>query len=322
MTVTHDHRHSAGGHAGHNHGVIDGADRCWLMIALALIAVFMVGEVVVGVLVHSLALISDAAHMLTDAASIVLALIAMRLAAQPPSGSYTYGLKRAEILSAQANGLTLLALSAWLTYEAIRRLLDPPAVTASPVLVTALIGVTVNLAAARSISKANRSSMNVEGAFQHILTDLAGFIATAIAGAVMLATGFTRADAIASLIVVVLMVEAGINLVGESGKIFLEAAPPGIVPDTLGATLAAQPNVVEIHDLHIWQIASDHPALSAHVLVAPGQDCHAVRADMQALLARDYAITHTTLQVDHAPAETLTITRNGQDRDPTHCTNP
>jgi cobalt-zinc-cadmium efflux system protein len=291
-----------------------------LSIALALIVVFMAGEVVVGVVAQSLALLSDAAHMLTDAGSIVLAIIAIRLAARPPRGGYTYGLKRVEILSAQANGLTLLLLAAWLAYEAIRRLIYPPPVAGALVLVTALVGVVVNIAATWCLSKANRSSLNVEGAFQHLLTDLYGFIATAIAGAIVLSTGFARADAIAALIVVALMVRAGVGLVHQSGRIFLEAAPAGIDTRALGGRLAAHPDVVEVHDLHVWQITSGQPALSAHVLVAPGRDCHAVRTDLQTLLAHDYAITHVTLQLDHPPPDLFTITRTHDADERSHCT--
>jgi cobalt-zinc-cadmium efflux system protein len=291
-----------------------------LSIALALIVVFMAGEVVVGVVAQSLALLSDAAHMLTDAGSIVLAIIAIRLAARPPRGGYTYGLKRVEILSAQANGLTLLLLAAWLAYEAIRRLIYPPPVAGALVLVTALVGVVVNIAATWCLSKANRSSLNVEGAFQHLLTDLYGFIATAIAGAIVLSTGFARADAIAALIVVALMVRAGVGLVHQSGRIFLEAAPAGIDTRALGGRLAAHPDVVEVHDLHVWQITSGQPALSAHVLVAPGRDCHAVRTDLQTLLAHDYAITHVTQQLDHPPPDLFTITRTHDADERSHCT--
>jgi cobalt-zinc-cadmium efflux system protein len=247
------------------------ADRRWLLTGLALILAFMAVEVAVGFLAHSLALISDAAHMLTDAGSILLALFAMRLAARPARGGYTFGLKRAEILSAQANGITLLVLSAVLAFESIRRLVDPPEVAGGPVLVTALVGIAVNIAAAWSISKANRTSLNVEGAFQHILTDLYGFIATAIAGAVVLATGYGRADA--------------------------------IDPDLVGDKMAAVEQVVEVHDLHIWEITSGQPALSAHVLVVPGGDCHQVRRVLHQRLSSEYGISHATLQVDHLGEE-------------------
>jgi len=298
--MAHDHDHE---HGGHHHGVSAGADRKWLTLALGLIIAFMAGEVVVGLLARSLALLSDAAHMLTDAGAIVLALVAMRLAARPPKGGYTFGLKRAEILSAQANGLTMLILAAVLAIEAVRRLLHPPAVTGGLVLVTALAGIVVNLAAAWAMSRANRSSLNVEGAFQHILNDLFAFIATAIAGLVMVTTGFTRADPIATLVVVALMVRAGVSLVRESGRIFLEAAPSGVDPPALGTRLAGLTGVVEVHDLHVWQITSGQPALSAHVLVTEGGDCHAVRATIEAMLRTDYRITHSTLQVDHADTD-------------------
>jgi cobalt-zinc-cadmium efflux system protein len=285
---------------GHSHGISANADSRWLAGALALIVVYMAAEVIIGLLAHSLALISDAAHMLTDAASIVLALVAMRLAARPPRGGYTYGFNRTEILSAQANGLTLLLLSVWLAYEAIRRLVSPPGVTGGLVLGTALAGIVINVGAAWMISKANRTSLNVEGAFQHILNDLYAFIATAVAGLIILMTGFARADAIASLIVVALMLKAGAGLVRESGRIFLEAAPAGLSPDRIGQAMAARPHVSEVHDLHIWQITSGMPAASAHIVVEPGEDCHAVRADLETLLATEHQITHATLQVDHA----------------------
>lgn len=294
-----EHAHSHGHSHGHTHGVSPDADRRWLRAALILLTAYMAVEVVIGVLAQSLALISDAAHMLTDAVSIVLALIAMRLAARPARGGYTYGLKRAEILSAQANGITLLLLSVWLAYEAVQRLISPPAVTGGLVLITALSGIVVNLICTWLLSKANRSSLNVEGAYQHILTDLFGFVATAISGLIVLTTGFERADAIASLVVVALMLRAGTGLVRESGRIFMEAAPAGVDPDSLGDHLVAEDAVVEVHDLHIWQITSGQPALSAHILVAPGGDCHKVRRRLQELLSGEYGITHATLQVDH-----------------------
>jgi cobalt-zinc-cadmium efflux system protein len=304
----------------HAHGPAPGADARWLSAALALILAFMAGEIVAGLAAHSLALISDAAHMLTDAASIALVLITARLAARPPAGGYTYGLKRTEIMSAQANGITLVLLAAWLCYTAIRRLLAPHPVAGGTVLGVALAGVAVNVAATLLIARASGRgrgrnahgahnghggdgpprSLNVAGAFQHILTDLYAFAATAVAGLIIVLTGFVRADAIATLIVVVLMLRAGAGLIKDSGRIFLEAAPAGLDPAAVGAAMAARRNVTEVHDLHIWEITSGLPAASAHVLVAPGEDCHAVRADLEAFLARQYGITHATLQVDHA----------------------
>ncbi|MEU9651716.1 cation diffusion facilitator family transporter [Streptomyces sp. NPDC048110] len=292
------HAHEEEG-AGHTHGVSADADRRWLTAALALIIAFMAAEVAVGLVAGSLALLSDAAHMLTDAASITLALVAMRLAARPARGGYTFGLKRAEILSAQANGLTLVLLAVWLCYEAVRRLISPPPVEGGLVLITALVGIAVNVAASWCISRANRTSLNVEGAFQHILNDLFAFIGTAIAGLIVLTTGFLRADALASLVVVALMLKAGTGLIRASGRVFLEAAPAGIDPDTVGDALATTDQVAEVHDLHIWQITSGQPALSAHVLVTPDGDCHAVRRALEQQVRERWDISHTTLQVDH-----------------------
>lgn len=289
----------------HVHGPVPGADARWLSGALALILAFMAGEVVAGVAAHSLALVSDAAHMLTDAASIALVLVTARLAARPAAGGYTYGLRRTEIMSAQANGITLVLLAAWLGYTAIRHLVTPPAVAGGTVLGVALAGVAVNVAATLLIARAGGGhggprSLNLAGAFAHILTDLYAFAATAVAGVVIVVTGFARADAIATLVVVALMVQAGAGLIRQSGRIFLEAAPAGLDPAAVGAAMAARPHVTEVHDLHIWEITSGLPAASAHVLVAPGEDCHAVRADLEEYLSREYGITHATLQVDHA----------------------
>src|SRR3984893_950764 len=213
---------------GHAHGPAPGAHARWLSGALALILAFMAAEVIAGVAAHSLALISDAAHMLTDAAAIALVLITARLAARPPAGGYTYGLKRTEIMSAQANGITLVLLAAWLGYTAIRHLVTPPAVAGGTVLGVALAGVAVNVAAAAAIEGAGGGhgaprSLNLAGAFRHIVTDLYAFAATAVAGTVILLTGFARADAIATLVVVALMLYAGAGLIRQSGRIYLAA---------------------------------------------------------------------------------------------------
>ena len=298
------------GHGPHRHGPPADADPRWLRAALALIIAFMLAEVVAGAVAHSLALLSDAAHMLTDAASIGLVLITMKLAARPPGGHFTYGLKRTEILSAQANGITLAVLAAWLCYEAVRRLISPAAVTGGVVIAVALAGVAVNVTATVLLNRASGAtprSLNLEGAFRHILTDVFAFAATAAAGLIIVLTGFTRADPIASLLVVALMLRAAAGLIRDSGRVFLEAAPAGLVPAEIGTAMAGRPYVTEVHDLHIWEITSDLPAASAHVLVAPGEDCHAVRADLEALLSHDYGISHTTLQVDHAPLPLLTV---------------
>jgi cobalt-zinc-cadmium efflux system protein len=281
----------------HRHGA--DADARRLAAALALILGFMVVEVVAGIVAGSLALLSDAAHMLTDAAAIALSLVAARLAARPAKGAMTYGLGRAEILSAQANGVTLLVLAAFVAYEGIRRIVSPPDVEAGLVLGVALAGMVVNVAAAWVLARAERRSLNVEGSFQHVLTDLYAFIGTAVAAVVILATGFDRADPIASLAIAALMIRSGYKLVRASGRVFLEAAPEGVDPDAIGRALAGQPGVVEVHDLHVWEVTSGFPALSAHVTVGRDEDCHAARLALATLLRDRFAIDHATLQVDH-----------------------
>jgi cobalt-zinc-cadmium efflux system protein len=307
MTDTHVTGHGAGRGHGHGHGVAAGADRRYLVGALVLIVVFMAAEVVVGVIAQSLALISDAGHMLTDAVAIAFALIAMRIAQRPPQGGFTYGLKRAEIISAQINGITLLLLSVWFVVEGIGRLIDPPRVEAVFVVVTGIAGIAINIAATWLLSRADRSSLNVEGAFQHVLNDLYAFIATTAAGVVILLSGWNRADALAALVIAALMLKAGWGLVRDSGRVFMEAAPTGMNPAEIGRRTAALDDVVEVHDLHIWEVTSGYAALSAHVLVTPGADCHAVRVRAERLFHDDYGIAHTTLQVDHASPELLTI---------------
>jgi cobalt-zinc-cadmium efflux system protein len=294
-------------HQSHSHGLRASADRGRLTRALVLITVFIAAEIVIGLIAHSLALLSDAAHMLVDAAAIALSLTALRLAARPARGSLTFGLKRVEILSAQANGVTLLILAAFITYGAIDRLVAPPTVRAALVLWLALAGVLVNLLAARLLAAANRDSLNLQGSFQHVLTDLYGFIGTALAAGVILTTGFQRADPIASLAIAALMARSAYFLLKASARVFLEAAPEGLDPDAIGRALVAQAGVVEVHDLHVWEVTSGFPALSAHVLVARDEDCHAARREMEAMLHAGFGLDHTTLQVDHAGEELLHI---------------
>jgi cobalt-zinc-cadmium efflux system protein len=284
-------------HHHHDHG--RGADRRALTIALVLIAGFMAVEVAAGIAAGSLALLADAGHMLTDAAALATALVALRLASRRPGGPWTFGLRRAEILAAQANGITLLLASLWIVYSAARRLVDPPEVHGGIVLVVALAGVAVNLVATLVLSRADRTSLNVRGAYLHIVTDLAAFAGTAVAGALVLATGWDRFDPIAGLLVAALMVRASWSLLRESGRIFLEAAPVGIDPDDVARALADDDAVVEVHDLHVWTVTSGFPSLAAHVLVEPNADCHAARRRLERVLEDRFDLHHTTLQVDH-----------------------
>ena len=294
-----------GAHDGHTHGVTPDTDTRRLTVALALIVAFMGGEIVAGILAHSLALLADAGHMLTDAGAIGVSLVALRLAARPAGGNLTYGLKRAEILSAQVNGAALLVLAALVVYEAIHRLVSPPEVRGGTVLIVALAGIAVNVVATLQLARANRENMAIEGSYQHVVTDLYAFIGTAVAGGIILLTGFDRADPIASLFVAALMIRAAYGLLKASGRVLLEIAPEGMSADEIGRALADHPHVASVHDLHVWEIASGFPALSAHVLVHTGDDCHAIRRELEAMLAGRFGIEHTTLQVDHSQRTAL-----------------
>ena len=277
------------------------SDRRRLVAALGMLVAFMVAEVATGLLSGSLALLSDAGHMLTDAGALALALLAMQLAARPPRGGLTYGLRRAEILSGLVNGITLLVLAALIALGAAVRLTNPPAVDGRWMLGVALAGIGVNALVGRLLAHTHRRSLNVRGAHQHIVTDLYAFIATAVAAVVIIAGGWSRADAVAALIVVVLMTVAGIGVIKEALLVLLEAAPAGLDADDVQALLRSHPLVVDVHDFHLWEITSEMPALSAHVLVAPGEDCHAVRRDLERSLHERFDVDHTTLQLDHAP---------------------
>ena len=270
-----------------------------LSIALALIVGLMAGEIAAGIVAGSLALLADAGHMLTDAAALGGALVASRLAARPARGQWTFGLGRAETLAAQGNGITLFVVGVWIVYGAIRRLVTPPVVHGGIVLVVALAGVAVNLVATLVLARGDRESLNMRGAFLHVATDLAAFIGTAVAGALVLATGWYRFDAIAGLVVAVLMLRSSWTLLRESGRIFLEGSPSGVDPAAVARALAAEPEVTSVHDLHVWTVTSGFPALAAHVLVSPDSDCHAVRRRLQHLLEERFDLHHVTLQVDH-----------------------
>jgi cobalt-zinc-cadmium efflux system protein len=299
----------------HAHDRDHTGDRRRLGIALALIVGLMGGEIAAGIVARSLALLADAGHMLTDAAALTAALVAAALAVRPARGVWTFGLGRAEILAAQGNGIALLLVAVWIVYAAVRRLVSPPAVHGGIVLVVALGGIAVNLVATLVLAGADRSRLNIEGAFLHVATDLAAFAGTAIGGALVLVTGWDRFDPVASLLVAALMIRASWSLLRDSGRIFLEAAPAGIDPDAVAATLAADGDVVEVHDLHVWTVTSGFPALAAHVLVSPDTDCHGARRRLEQLLSERFDLRHTTLQVDHVAkrSQVVSIERRGPD---------
>ena len=271
-----------------------------LALALALILGLMAGEVVFGILAGSLALLADAGHMLTDAAALVLALGAATFAGRPARGRWTFGFRRLEILAAHVNGITLLVVGVVIVYTAVRRLIDPPEVRGGIVLALALAGIAVNLVATALLARPSRHSLNVRGAFLHVVTDLAAFAGTAVAGGVILATGWNRADPVASLVVAGLIFWSSWVLLRESTRILLDVAPSE--PREVAEAMLALPEVVEVHDLHVWTVGSGFPSLSAHVLVEAGADCHGLRQELAALLAERFGLSHTTLQVEHAPA--------------------
>ncbi|GAA1958070.1 cation diffusion facilitator family transporter [Nocardioides panacihumi] len=289
-------------HDRHGHGPTYAADRRYLTAALVLLLAFLLAEVVVAVLSGSLALLSDAGHMLADVGAIALALVAARLALRPATGTWTFGMQRVEILSAAVNGVTLLVVSVIVAVEAVRRLVHPPDVAGWPIVLTALAGCLVNVVVAWMLARADRRSLNVEGAYQHVLTDLYGFIGTLVAGVVVIATGWTRADPIASLVVVALMLYAAWGLLRDSGRVLLEAAPADTDVAAMRAHLLEVAHVREVHDLHVWTVTSSLPALSAHVVVDEGcfADGHApqILDEIQRCLAGHFDVEHSTFQLE------------------------
>jgi len=297
--MAHDHAH--------DHGVRADAEVRPLAVALALIVAFMVVEVVVGILADSLALLSDAAHMLIDAAALALSVWAARLARRPAEGRMTFGFRRAEILSAQANAITLLVLGVLIVVEAAHRLTSPPNVDAPPVVLTALAGAAVNLVAIWQVARANRENLNVEGSFRHLVTDFFAFAATVVAGTVIWIAGFDRADPIASLAVAASMLYAALQLLRRTGRVLLEAAPEGMRPEDVAEAITRHSGVSSVHDLHVWEISSGFPSLSAHVLVAREEDCHRIRRELETMLHERFGLDHTTLQVEHTSDRLLGI---------------
>jgi cobalt-zinc-cadmium efflux system protein len=300
---------------GHEHGAHTtsaSADKRLLGTAFGLVVSFMAVEVGVGLGAHSLALLADAGHMLSDAGALAGALWALRLAARPVSARWSYGLKRAEILSAALNGVLLVAAGVVVVVEAIQRLLRPLAVAAPEVLAVALVGIGVNAAATLLLARANRSSLNIEGAFQHVLTDAAGFVATAAAAGAIMATGFRQADVLASLVVVALMAKAAWKLLRASGRILLEGTPENVDLEAVREQLlSASDHVSDVHDLHAWVLTSQLPAISAHVVVEDScfADGHApqILDALQAVLVGHFDVAHSTLQLEvagHAAHET------------------
>ena len=277
-----------------------GGERRALAIALALVAGFAGVEVVAGVAADSIALLADAAHMFSDSLALGLALFAAWLAQRPATPDRSFGWRRAEVLAALANALVLVVLGGWIVWEAVGRLSDPPGVTGGWVLAAGIGGLLVNLAAARVLHGAG-SGLNVRAAMLHVLADLASSAGVVLAGIVVLTTGWEYADPIAGLVIGVLVIASTFRVLRETLGVLLEKAPAGMDTRAVGAAMASTEGVVGVHDLHLWTITSGFPALSAHVLVAAGADCHAIRRELEVLLRNRFELTHTTLQVEHAP---------------------
>jgi cobalt-zinc-cadmium efflux system protein len=278
------------------------ADAQRLRVALALVSTFIVVEIAVGVVARSLALWADAGHLLVDAGALAGALWAMRVATRPATTRWTFGLKRAEILAAAANGVTLLVVGVVLAVEAVQRLIHPAHVRGGAMVVVAAVGVGVNVAAAAVLAKGSVRSMNVRAAYLHVLTDLFGLLATAVAGAVILGTGWNRADPLASLAVVGVVLFAAWRLLRSSGHVLLEGTPEAVDLDEVRRHLEALDEVVAVHDLHAWVVTSDQPAVTAHVVVT--DECLAdgsagrLLDRIQACLSSHFDVAHSTFQIE------------------------
>ena len=297
--MAHPHHDNHGhAHGDHDHG--RGADRRALAIVFALTSAFVVAEVIGGLVTGSLALLADAGHMLSDALSLGIALFAVWLAGRPATPNRSFGYKRAEILAALFNGATLVAISIWIFVEAYRRFFEPPEILGGWMLAVATLGLVVNVAGAMILWRSGGESLNLQGALRHVLADVLGSVGAIAAALVILATGWRYADPIISVLIGLLVLGSSWRLVRDSINILLEGTPPGIDAGEVGRSMAGVPGVSEVHDLHVWTITSGFPALAAHVLVGRDEDCHARRRDLEEVLAREYGIEHTTLQVDHA----------------------
>jgi cobalt-zinc-cadmium efflux system protein len=252
--------------------------------------------------------------MLSDAVSLALALGALSLARRPPTARLSFGFRRAEILAALANGVALVAIAIWIFIEAGGRLQDPPSVAGGTTLVIALIGLGINLAGAGILWRAQGASLNMRAAFAHVIADLLGSVGVIVAAVIIITTGWLYADALVSVLIGLLILASSWRILRETTAILLEATPAGIDADAVGRRMGASPGIVAVRDLHIWTITSGFPALSAHVIVGHGEDCHALQERMTVMLAGDYGITHTTLQVEHGDEDRETAPAAGSAR--------
>jgi cobalt-zinc-cadmium efflux system protein len=299
--VSHGHAEHAPRHA-HDHR---SASRRALALVLALTLGMTLLEIVGGVWTGSLALLADAGHMFSDTFAIGLALVAVTLARRPATPRRSFGYQRAEILAAFVNGLTLVLVSGWIVWEAIGRLDDPPELLGGWMLVFAAIGLVVNAAAAVILIRSGGEGLNVEAALRHVFADLLGSAGVLVAAVVVVTTGWTLVDPLISMAIAVLIVLSAWSVLRDTTAILMEQTPSRLDGDAVARAIVAVPGVTSVHDLHVWTITSGFDALSAHVLVGRGDDCHARRRDVEQVLASTFGITHTTLQVDHDAADAL-----------------
>ncbi|HET9288134.1 MAG TPA: cation diffusion facilitator family transporter [Gaiella sp.] len=296
--------HAHGGRHDHAHDHRSASRRA-LGTVLALTVGVTAVEVVGGFLTGSLALLADAGHMLSDTFAIGLALVALTLAERPSTPRRSFGFQRAEILAAFVNGLTLVLVSGWIAWEAVQRFRDPPEILGAWMLAVAAVGLAVNVVSAGILMRSARESLNVEAALRHVVADVLGSVGVLAAALVILLTGWTTIDPIVSLAIAVLIVASAWSVLRDSTAILMEQTPSGIDADQVARAIVEVPGVTSVHDLHVWRITSGFDALSAHVLVGRGEDCHGLRQDIERALADRFDITHTTLQVDHDASDAL-----------------
>ncbi len=300
-----EHAHAQHGAGGHDHSrALRGKSKRSLVAALVLIAGYMVAEVAGGILSGSLALLADAGHMLTDAASIGLALLAMHFADRPPSARRTFGYHRIEILAALLNALTLWLVAAWVIVEAWHRFRDAPDVDGALMLSIGAVGLVVNVVAAWILRRSAGHSVNVEGAFRHVMADLLGSVGVVVSGVLVWAFGWTLADPILSVIIGVLILLSTWRLLAKVVHVLLEGAPDHVDVSRLCRELQGVEGVVQVHDMHVWTIAEGYDALAAHVVVDPdypGSRLEPVLRRLRAIASRDFGIHHVTIQVEQSP---------------------
>ena len=295
----HHHGHSHGHGHSHSHG--NSNNKKALFLSFILIAAFMIVEVVGGVLTNSLALLSDAGHMLSDAAALGLSLFAIKLGERKASSSKTYGYKRFEIIAAALNGITLILISLYIFYEAYHRFWNPPEVLSGGMLAISTIGLLVNIVAAWILMRGDKDeNLNVRSAFLHVIGDMLGSVGAIIAALLMIFFGWGIADPIASVIVAILIIISGIRVTKESFHILMEGTPAHLEMDKVKTALLNIPSVSEVHDMHIWSITSGMPMLSCHIVFA-GDGAHdSILHHAQSILHDDFEIEHSTIQVEKA----------------------